>query len=372
MIEINNRKYILIERGIIMGLFSGIKRQLLKVIQWNDDTTDTIVYRYPMEDRDEIMNGCQLIVTESQCAMLVSGGQICDVYGPGTHSLTTNNMPIITKLASWKYGFDSPFKADVYYVNTKQFINMKWGTSTKVSMRDKDFGIIRVGGRGTYSFKIEDAPKFMREIFGTNREYTTSALMEYFKSIIVSGFTNVLGEAAMSALDLPAKLLEFGDHVKQVTDPDFDAIGVTVVNLKVESVALPEEVEKAIDQRSSLGAMSGVLGEFTQYQTAQAIRDAANNPNSGMASAGVGLGAGVAIGQAMGQAMGQALNNNNNNQNTSASGVVCPKCHTSLPAGSKFCNNCGAAVNQNSFCTNCGSKVVPGSKFCNNCGQKLN
>ena len=112
MIEINNRKYILIERGKIMGLFSGIKRQLLKVIQWKDDTTDTIVYRYPMEDRDEIMNGCQLIVTESQCAMLVSGGQICDVYGPGTHSLTTSNMPIITKLASWKYGFDSPFKAD--------------------------------------------------------------------------------------------------------------------------------------------------------------------------------------------------------------------------------------------------------------------
>ena len=166
-----------------------------------------------------------------------------------------------------------------------------------------------------YQRMIEDAPKFMREIFGTNREYTTSALMEYFKSIIVSGFTNVLGEAAMSALDLPAKLLEFGDHVKHVTDPDFDAIGVAVVNLKVESVALPEEVEKAIDQRSSLGAMSGVLGEFTQYQTAQAIRDAANNPNGGMASAGVGLGAGVAIGQAMGQAMGQALNNNNNNQN---------------------------------------------------------
>ena len=354
-----------------MGLFSGIKRQLLKVIQWNDDTTDTIVYRYPMEDRDEIMNGCQLIVTESQCAMLVSGGQICDVYGPGTHSLTTGNMPIITKLASWKYDFDSPFKADVYYVNTKQFINMKWGTSTKVSMRDRDFGIIRVGGRGTYSFKIEDAPKFMREIFGTNREYTTSALMEYFKSIIVSGFTNVLGEAAMSALDLPAKLLEFGDRVKLVTDPDFDAIGVTIVNLKVESVALPEEVEKAIDQRSSVGAMSGVMGEFTQYQTAQAIRDAANNPSGGMASAGVGLGAGVAIGQAMGQAMGQALNNNAN-QNNTTSGVVCPKCHASLPAGSKFCNNCGSPVNQNSFCTNCGAKVAPGSKFCNNCGQKLN
>lgn len=351
-----------------MGIFSGIKKQLLKVIQWNDDTTNTIVYRYPMDDRDEIMNGCQLIVSDSQCAMLVSGGQICDVYGPGTHPLTTKNMPIITKLASWKYGFDSPFKADVYYVNTKQFINMKWGTATKISVRDKDFGIIRVGGRGTYSFKIEDAPKFMREIFGTNRQYTTDSLMEYFKSIIVAGFTTVLGENQVSALDLPAKLLEISTSVKKVTDIDFDAIGVQVVNLKVESVALPEEVEKAIDQRSSIGVMSGVMNEFTQYQTAQAIREAANNPNGGIASAGVGLGAGVAIGQAMGSAMGNAMNQNNN-QNVAQ--IRCPNCNSLNKEDAKFCNNCGTKLVRNNFCTNCGTKNDADAKFCNNCGQKL-
>lgn len=346
-----------------MGIFKGVKKQLLKVIKWNDDTTNTIVYRYPMDDRDEIMNGCQLIVSDSQCAMLVSGGQICDVYGPGTHELITQNMPIITKLASWKYGFDSPFKADVYYVNTKQFINMKWGTSTKVSVRDKDFGIIRVGGRGVYSFKIEDAPKFMREIFGTNREYTTNSLIEYFKGIIVSGFNTVLGRLAISALDLPAKLVEFSDQIKDVTDPDFDAIGVKVVNLKVESVALPEEVEKAIDQRSSVGVMSGVMNEFTQYQTAQAIREAANNPGGSVAGTGVSLGAGVAIGQAMGQAL--------NSNNTASSVVRCPNCNNVLPQNSKFCNNCGTKLIQTNFCSNCGCKNEQNSKFCNNCGQKL-
>lgn len=346
-----------------MGIFNGIKKQLLKVIKWNDDTTNTIVYRYPIEDRDEIMNGCQLIVTDSQCAMLVSGGQICDVYGPGTHELTTQNMPIITKMASWKYGFDSPFKADVYYVNTKQFINMKWGTSTKVSVRDKDFGIIRVGGRGVYSFKIEDAPKFMREIFGTNREYTTNSLIEYFKGIIVSGFNTVLGRLAISALDLPAHLTTFSDEIKEVTDEDFDIIGVKIVNLKVESVALPEEVEKAIDQRSSVGVMSGVMNEFTQYQTAQAIRDAANNPSGSAASTGVGLGAGVAIGQAMGQAL--------NPNNTTVQTVKCPNCNNTVPQNSKFCNNCGTKLVQNNFCPNCGTKNELNSKFCNNCGQKL-
>lgn len=351
-----------------------IRRQLLKVIKWDDSKKNLIVYRYPMEDRDEIMNGCQLIVSESQVAMLVSGGQIADVYGPGTHKLTTNNMPILTKLASWKYGFDSPFKADVYYVNTKQFINLKWGTASKVPMRDADFGVIRIGGRGQYSFKVSDAPTFMREIFGTNRDYSTDALTDYFRSLIVTSFTNAIGLAKIPALDLAVKYMDIADTMKSVIQPEFDKLGIEIVTLTVENISVPEEVEKAMDERASVGVMSDSLDDYTQYQTAQAIKDAANNPGGG-ASAGVGIGIGVGLGQAVGNAM--VGNNQNNNQqqpqqNTpTQQGPACPKCSAPTPAGAKFCPNCGNALPTVSYCPNCGTQVAPGSKFCSNCGQKL-
>ncbi|MBP3504098.1 MAG: SPFH domain-containing protein [Bacilli bacterium] len=344
-----------------------IRRQLLKVIKWDDPTKDTIVYRYPMEDRDEIMNGCQLIVQESQVALLVSTGQIADVYGPGDHKLTTNNMPILTKLASWKYGFDSPFKADVYFVNTKQFINMKWGTSSKIPMRDDYFGLVRIGARGTYSFQVSDAALFMREVFGTIKRYSTADLVEYFKSIIVSNFTNVIGEAKISALDIPAKYIEIGDLVKDEIQDDFDKIGLTACAFYVESVVLPEVVEEAIDKRASTGAMQGAIDDYTRLQTADAIRDAAQNEGGGLAAAGVGIAAGAAIGQSM-------VNNLNNNQilqTAAPTGKVCPSCNTQLPDNAKFCPGCGKPVAQKNFCINCGHQVPDNAKFCPECGKQI-
>ncbi|MBQ4570886.1 MAG: SPFH domain-containing protein [Bacilli bacterium] len=343
-----------------------IRRQLLKVIKWDDPTKDTIVYRYPMEDRDEIMNGCQLIVQESQVALLVSGGQIADVYGPGEHKLTTNNMPILTHLASWKYGFDSPFKADVYYVNTKQFINMKWGTASKIAMRDDYFGLIRVGARGTYSFQVTDAAQFMREIFGTNKDYRTSALVEYFKSIIVSNFTKVIGEAKISAIDIPAKYIEIGDLVKVEISDDFDKLGLTCAAFYVESVVLPDVVEEAIDKRASTGAMHGAIDDYTRIQTADAIRDAAQNEGGGLVGAGVGIGVGAAIGQTV----ANSLNGNHNGNSNPVTGA-CADCNTPLPQGAKFCPGCGKPVVTNSFCTNCGNQVPQGAKFCPNCGKQI-
>lgn len=346
-----------------------IRRQLLKVIKWEDSSTDTIVYRYPMQDRDEIMNGCQLIVRPSQVAILVSSGQICDVYGEGEHKLTTNNMPIITKLASWKYGFDSPFKAEVYYINTKQFINQKWGTASKVNLRDNDFGIVRVGARGVYSYRVIDAPQFMREIFGTNRDYSTASLTEYFKSIVVSGFSDSIGEANIPVLDIPAKYRELGEIVKNSLQDDFKKIGIELVNLIIENVSLPIEVEKAIDQRSSLGALKGNLNEFTQYQTAQAIRDAANNPNGGAGLAGMGVGLGA--GMAMGNAMMNSTSQPQPTQTPQNAGSACSKCGNALPTGAKFCSNCGTPVPQKKFCTNCGTQLNAESKFCSNCGKAV-
>lgn len=351
-----------------MGLF----RQLLKVIRWNDDRHDLIVYRHPMEDRDEIMNGCQLIVAESQVAILVSKGQIADVYGPGEHKLTTGNMPILTKLASWKYGFDSPFKADVYYVNTKQFTNMKWGTSTKITMRDAEFGMVRLGGRGTYSFRVADAAQFMREIFGTNKSYETSSLVDYFRSIVIANFTKVIGEARIPAIDLPAKYIELGENVQAEIKDDFEKLGLEICAFYVESINLPEEVEKAIDKRAATGVMGDQVDTYTRLQAAEAMRDAAKNPGGGFASAGVGLAAGMA----MGNNMAQAMNGTNNQQqaqqtnNFGRPGSTCPKCGKPVPAGSKFCPECGSPIAQKKFCTNCGHELSADAKFCPECGTK--
>lgn len=353
----------------------SLRRQLLKVIKWDDSSKDTIVYRYPMEDRDEIMNGCQLIVAESQVAILVSMGQIGDVYGPGEHKLTTGNMPILTKLASWKYGFDSPFKADVYYINTKQFINQKWGTASKINMRDADFGIVRVGGRGTFSFRVVDAAQFMREIFGTNRSYKTADLIEYFKSILVANFTKVLGEARIPVIDIPAKYIEIGDLTKAELKDDFDAIGLDICNFYVEAITLPEEIEKAIDKRGKIGIMGDVVDTYTKLQTADAILAAAQNEGGGGVGAGVGIGVGLAAGQIIAGQVGQTT------QPTPAAAPVtpaaaptagtCTGCGQPLPAGAKFCPNCGTAVAVKKFCTNCGFELAAGAKFCPNCGTKV-
>ena len=348
-----------------MGLFKAIKRQLLKVIEWSDPSTTTIVYKYPMEDRDEIMNGCQLIVRESQVAMLVSSGQIADVYGPGNHKLTTQNMPILTKLASWKYGFDSPFKADVFYVNTKQFFDLKWGTTSPIMLRDADFGPIRIRARGTYSFKVSEPTTFMREIFGTNQQYSTDALRDYFKTIIISEFADTIGEARIPALDIAAKYREIGDLLKQNLGSDFGKIGVEICNMVVEAITLPEEVEKVLDQRTSVGIMSDKMGSFTQYQAAQAMRDAASNPG-GVAGMGVGLGAGVGLGQVFAQSVTQAKD-----EPKVAPGKTCSKCNANIAANAKFCSECGTPVATAKFCPECGHKLEGAAKFCMNCGHKV-
>jgi membrane protease subunit (stomatin/prohibitin family) len=319
-----------------------------------------------MTDRDEIMNGCQLIVAESQVAMLVSGGKIADVFEPGTHKLTTKNIPILTKLLSLPFDFESPYKADVYYVNTKQFLDLKWGTPSRVMMRDADFGVVRIGARGKYSFRVNDAPTFMKEIFGTNREYSTSAIEEYLKSIIVSNFADALAEAKIPALDLAASYVELGDVVRQCVIEDFNKLGIAIVNVIVERITLPEEVEKAMDQRSSIGVLKDEMNTFTQYQTAQAIREAANNEGSGAAGAGVGLGAGIA----MGQAMTNAMSNQNQNTQPSQNGPTCPNCGVTYNPGAKFCSNCGNKLGGKKFCTNCGNEITPNAKFCEHCGQK--
>ncbi len=347
-----------------MGFFS---RQLLKVIQWKDDTNNVIVHRYKMDTRDEIMNGCQLVVNESQIAILSKEGQFADVFGPGTHRLETKNIPVLTKIAGWKYGFDSPFKCDVYYINTKQFINQNWGTANPVMMRDVEFGMIRVRAFGKYSFQVDDAQLLIRQLVGTNADYTVNDLKEHLKSMFVSSFSDALATAKIPALDIAMKYDELANVLKDVLVEKFKSFGLKPIQVYVENVSLPEEVEKVIDKRTSLGVLEGKMGSYAAMESIGAMRDAANNPNgSGLAGAGVGLGAGVT----MGSAMMDSLKDIKDEPKQSL--VNCPNCNNSVPSSSKFCPECGKQLSTTKFCPECGAKVSSTSKFCNECGHKLN
>jgi membrane protease subunit (stomatin/prohibitin family) len=356
----------------------NIRKQLLKVIEWKDMASDLIVYRHPMENRVEIMNGCQLIVRESQAAILVSEGQVAEVFGPGRHKLETRNLPILTGLAGWKYGFDSPFKAEVYYINTKQFINQKWGTTNPIMMRDKEFGVVRIRGFGKYAYRVSDPVTMMKQIFGTNASYTTEGLVNHFKTMIVSGFSDAIAESGISALDLAANYKEFGAFLRQALQNDFNAFGIEVTSLIIENISLPEEVEKVLDQRTSMGIMSDKMGTFMQYQAAQAMRDAAQNPSGGVAGAGVGLGAGLGMASMFTESFKNAMKPTDKPAEAPKTEVAklaeekmkCPKCAAEIKTSAKFCPECGENLNTVKACSKCGHEMKKSAKFCPDCGEK--
>lgn len=347
-----------------MGLFS--KKQLLEVIEWKDESKDIIVYKYPLTNRDEIMNSSTLIVRESQCAIFIHKGEIADVFGPGTYKLTTENIPFLTKLLSLPTGFNSRIKAEVYFVNTKQFIGQKWGTQNPIMMRDADFGTVRLRGFGTFSFKVNDAKTFMKECFGTNSVYRVDDVAVQCKSLLLENLTDAIGESKVSALDLASNYKEISAKIIEVSKPEFEKLGLKISKVTIENLSLPEEVEKALDERSKLGILGDKMGTYTQYQSAQAIRDAAKNPSGGnLAGLGVGLGAGANIGQMF----SQSLNNAKDEQTNLSDKVACIKCGAMISPRVKYCPECGAS--QKPTCPNCGETLTKNAKFCPNCGQKI-
>ena len=361
-----------------MGLFDGIKdmvkSQLIDVIEWTDDSTNTLVHKYDMNGK-EIMMGAQLTVRESQLAIFVNEGQLADVFQPGRHELTTQNMPILTALKSWKYGFNSPFKSDVYFINTKQFMDRKWGTSNPVMMRDADFGMIRIRAFGSFSFRVKDATAFMKECFGTSKLYTVEAVEGQIKSLVVSGLSDAIAQSKIPALDIAANYDELSNFCRDALNVKVEALGLTLCNFVIENVSLPEDVEKAMDQRTSMGVL-GDMGTFAQYQAAQAMREAANNPN-GMAGMGVGMGAGMGMGQMFTQAFAQPAAPVAPAAAPAAPAAApattnCSACGAAIAVGSKFCSECGAqqVAPAAVFCPECGTKAE-GGKFCANCGTKL-
>lgn len=248
-----------------MGIFDFIKGELIEIIEWTDDSRDTLSYRWPDDDKN-IKNGAQLIVRESQMVQFVAMGQYADLFGPGMHSLSTQNIPLLSRIYGWKYGFESPFKCDVYYLNTRLFTGNKWGTSNPVMMRDADFGVVRLRAFGTYDFRIVDPPLFLKEVAGTDQNFRLDEFADTMRSRIVSVFTEALAQARVPALDVAQRYSELGEALLPIINPAIrDKYGLEVTSFILENVSVPPEVEKAIDARSSMGVV-GNLNEYVKYQ----------------------------------------------------------------------------------------------------------
>lgn len=362
-----------------MGIFDKVKEaamnQFIEVIEWLDDSGDTILYRFPVYQQ-EIKNGAQLIVRESQAAVFVFEGQAADTFGPGRYTIDGGNTPILSKLGAWKFGFNSPIKAEVYFVNTKQFTDLKWGTANPVMLRDNDFGIVRLRAFGAYSMRVVDPQTFIKEVAGTNSHFQTEDIDGQLKRAIVSEFSDALGELKIPALDLAAQYKELGGTIREKINEDFKTYGIEVTKFYVENISLPEEVEAAIDRRSSMGAL-GNVDQYMKFQAADALRDAAQNEGGG-AGLGAGMGAGFALGNQMANAFGNQQGGGQQNQQSgggqgqsSTQTVPCPSCGKPNPAGTKFCNECGAKIQTETVpCVKCGTPLREGAKFCNECGAK--
>lgn len=349
-----------------MGIMDAIRSQFIEVIEWLDDSGNTLLYRFPVQGQ-EIKNGARLTVRESQAAVFVFQGQIADVFGPGLYTIDGGNTPILSKLGAWMHGFNSPFKAEVYFVNTKQFTDLKWGTANPVMMRDTDFGMVRLRAFGIYSIRVADPRAFIKEVAGTNGHFVTEDIEGQLKRTLVSGFSDALAESKIAALDLASNYDELGKFVRSKLSDEFKSYGLDLTKYLIENISLPQEVEAAMDKRTSMGVI-GDVGRYTQFQAADAMRDAAQN-TSGGAGTGAGLGAGFAIGNAMAGAMTNAMNPKSTETPASAK-TVCAKCGAPLTAGAKFCSECGASQEKQK-CAKCQTELTPGTKFCNECGTKV-
>ncbi len=387
-----------------MGIWDKVKEealnQFIEVIEWLDESKDTMLYRFPVAGQ-EIKNGAQLIVRESQSAVFVHEGQVADVFGPGKYTIDGGNTPILSKLGAWKHGFNSPFKSEVYFVNTKQFTDMKWGTSNPIMLRDNDFGIVRLRAFGAYSMRVADPATFIKEVAGTNAHFDTEDIDVQLKRAIVTEFSDALGEMKIPALDLAAQYKEIGDVIREKINTDFKDYGLEVTKFYVENVSLPKEVEEAMDRRASMGAL-GDVQNYAQFQAADAMRDAAQNEGGG-AGLGAGLGAGFAVGNQMVNAFGGQQGGSGQQEQQGGGGgqstqtvpcpscgkennpqakfcadcggkmqvakVPCVKCSAELREGAKFCSECGS-TQEKEKCTGCQAELAPGAKFCPECGTK--
>jgi membrane protease subunit (stomatin/prohibitin family) len=282
-----------------MGLMDWLFGEFVDVVEWIDDTDNTMVYRFERYG-NEIKYGAKLIVRESQNAVFVNEGEIADVLNPGLYELETKNLPILTKLQHWDHGFKSPFKAEVYFCSSKRFVDLKWGTKNPIMLRDAEFDAVRLRAFGSYAVRIKDPAKFIREITGTDGNFTTDEISNQLRNLIVSRFASVIGNANIPILDLAANYGELGGFITERIAPEFDAYGLELTKILVENISLPPEVEQALDKRTSIGMVGG-LDKYIKYQSGQALEEGAKH--GGGISDGLGIGVGVALGKQVGDSM---------------------------------------------------------------------
>jgi len=329
-----------------MSLRDFLSKQFIDVIEWVEPGEGILAYRYPMQDR-EIQNGGKLTVRDSQMAVFVNEGKVADVFGPGLFTLNTETLPILTYLRNWDKAFKSPFKSDVYFFSTRLQTNQHWGTPNPITLRDKEFGVIRLRAFGIYTYHISDPKVFYSKISGTRDVYAVPDLEGQLRNTIVGRITDTFANSQLSFLDMAANQVTLADKIAAQLKPGFTELGLSLDGFVVENLSLPDELQKVLDQRIGMG-MVGDMGRYTQYQVAQSLPTAAANEGGG-AGVGAGLGAGVAMGQAMMDAVKKA---------GSASGE---------PGGAASTGT--SASGETKFCLNCGKPIPRVSKFCPECGH---
>ena len=290
-----------------MALMDFIKKQFIDILQWTEQGDGVLAWRYPMADM-EIQYGGSLTVRESQMAVFVNEGKVADVFGPGMYKLTTQTLPVLTYLKNWDKLFESPFKSDVYFFSTRQQVDQRWGTSQPVTIRDKDFGAVRLRAFGNYTYRIADPKKFHTEISGTRDTYTVADLDGQLRGLMLQHISDAVAGSGIAFLDLAANQIEFAQQIQAATAPSFEVIGLKLEMVTVQNVSLPEELQKILDQKIGMGMVGGDMGKFMQYQTAQSMPEFAKGAGSGgIAGDAMGLGAGVALGQVMAHNLQQGL-----------------------------------------------------------------
>ncbi|HJV61982.1 MAG TPA: SPFH domain-containing protein [Albitalea sp.] len=294
-----------------MGLMDFIKKQFIDILEWTEDHDGTLAWRYPMAG-NEIQYGGSLTVRESQMAVFVNEGKIADVFGPGMYKLTTQTLPVLTYLKNWDKLFQSPFKSDVYFFSTRQQVDQRWGTAQPVTIRDKDFGAVRVRAFGNYAYRVADPKLFYTEISGTRDRYTVEDLDGQLRGLMLQHISDAVAASGIPFLDLAANQVEFARQLQAATAPAFEAIGLKLEAVQLQSVSLPEELQKILDQKIGMGMVGSNMGQFMQYQTAQAIPTLAQGVGQGggggVAGDAIGLGAGLAVGQMLASQISQGLN----------------------------------------------------------------
>ncbi|MFC1475106.1 SPFH domain-containing protein [Candidatus Zixiibacteriota bacterium] len=339
---------------------------MLEVIEWLDPTGDEMIFRLPQQGSADFKLGAQLIVRDSQMAIFFKDGHAADSFTTGRHTLSTLNVPILTRLLAFPFGFNSPFRAEVYFINLKTFTEMKWGTRHPVTFKDSEFGMIRLRGHGAFTMKIKEPALFLNSIVGRQSRYTTQEIQDYLRDVIIARMNDMLGEDLDTILNLPSVYTELADKFKNIVKEEFDKYGLELVDFYISSITPPEEVSKLIDKRSGMEAV-GDLDKFLKFEMAQGI----GSPG-GPGGAGAGMGVAAGVGMMMPGMLSKTFSPEQTElKRESLPTVTCPKCHTDTPEQSRFCYRCGHQMITLNTCPTCECELPTEAKFCNQCGLQL-